>query len=324
MIHMAQRILLPSARLMTDDNVNECRRRATLDADLVRSGPSITIDAVAEYFASSKQESWGLDDFPNCAPPFPGCLFQWSSPRQWHGQDVESDHDSQEALTMVAFDLSDDTQRDLLIRHIAQGNVDEWPRFSDGTTATDAMTSGRWLLEFSLWMAFFSPGGRGEAMFLDVYVTVVVASSGKATHVLVRGGGLKRIQDTMKRGEAADAALSSAYVALLAISFMHCKNIIIEDDQGSVPSAKWHRRQGIPIVTHKVLNIAPMREVLRREGGSDEVGGKRALHICRGHFATYTDERPLFGRVAGTFWVPQHVRGTKEAGEVIKDYAIRD
>jgi hypothetical protein len=49
---------------------------------------------------------------------------------------------------------------------------------------------------------------------------------------------------------------------------------------------------------------------------------RRALHVCRGHFARYTEERPLFGRVAGTFWRPMHLRGSASEGLVLKDDTV--
>ena len=66
-----------------------------------------------------------------------------------------------------------------------------------------------------------------------------------------------------------------------------------------------------------------MREVLRREGGLSPEGNTmaKALHICRGHFRSY-DEKPLFGRVKGTFFIPQHVRGNADVGEHQKEYSI--
>lgn len=73
------------------------------------------------------------------------------------------------------------------------------------------------------------------------------------------------------------------------------------------------------------INIEPMRSVLRREGRSEESGLRRALHICRGHFATYTEDKPRFGRPGehGSFWIPQHVRGSVERGVVVSDYNVK-
>jgi len=70
------------------------------------------------------------------------------------------------------------------------------------------------------------------------------------------------------------------------------------------------------------LEIDPMKEVLRTEGQVATVGLQKALHICRGHFKTY-DEKPLFGRLKGTFWWPQTLRGSANQGVVLKDYAVK-
>lgn len=100
---------------------------------------------------------------------------------------------------------------------------------------------------------------------------------------------------------------------LLTTSFLHCKNVelIAPNNSDNKPST--------PYDGYRTLNIEAMKHVLKTEGESEEKGLKRALHICRGHFATYTDEKPLFGEVSGTFWILQHLKGCKTP----KDYRER-
>lgn len=113
-------------------------------------------------------------------------------------------------------------------------------------------------------------------------------------------------------------------VSLLAISFMHCKNVVRSDaTEQAGPTPKWLRRMKAPRLTYRVLQIGPMRDALRSEGGIETNGLKKALHICRGHFAHYSDEAPLFGKYTGQFWKPSHVRGSLESGAVVKDYAVK-
>ena len=50
---------------------------------------------------------------------------------------------------------------------------------------------------------------------------------------------------------------------------------------------------------------------------------ERALHMCRGHFKTYTEEAPLFGRHTGTFWWQPSIRGNAENGTIMKDYTVK-
>lgn len=107
----------------------------------------------------------------------------------------------------------------------------------------------------------------------------------------------------------------------LTLNFLHCKNVVVErenygpqiirkDNSGRIkPFRKYYH----------VLSIEPMKKVLESHGAK-ETGIRRAFHMCRGHFRTYEETRKLFGKVAGTFWIPNHVRGSKEVGEVDKDY----
>jgi hypothetical protein len=109
--------------------------------------------------------------------------------------------------------------------------------------------------------------------------------------------------------------------AFLTTSLMHCKNVITE--QGHHPAKRFRPvRRKTPSVRYHTVNIEPMRKILATEGRSEETGLKKALHICRGHFRTYTAEKPLFGRVTGTFFVAQHARGSVHEGVVIQDYRV--
>lgn len=122
-----------------------------------------------------------------------------------------------------------------------------------------------------------------------------------------------------------DGYITFFIAAFLAISLMHCKNVSTVEHVPDAPlQKKTVKKHGVPLTRYYTLEIGGMKDVLRREGRISEVGLERALHICRGHFATYTPDRPLFGKHTGTFWVPQHLRGTETAGRVLKDYAVAD
>lgn len=111
---------------------------------------------------------------------------------------------------------------------------------------------------------------------------------------------------------------------LLALSFMHCRNVTRTlNTPAPALNKKYRRSHGVDLVRYHTLEIRPFREILRREGGmATGASMQRALHICRGHFRTYQD-RGLFGKYKGTFWIPMHVRGTAGEGMVVKDYRVR-
>lgn len=114
------------------------------------------------------------------------------------------------------------------------------------------------------------------------------------------------------------------YPALLALSFMHCKNVTVARQSPPKDFARiYYKKHSIQPVKYYTLEIQMMKEVLRSEGNSDSIGIKRALHKCRGHFKYYSEEKPLFGKVSGLYWWNNHMRGSKEVGEIEKRYEIK-
>jgi hypothetical protein len=110
---------------------------------------------------------------------------------------------------------------------------------------------------------------------------------------------------------------------LFAISLMHCRNVslrTVEPPQGV--SRKARRRSRHPLLRYQVLEISPMRRILDTEGAATTKGLGHALHICRGHFKTYTREAPLFGKHVGRYWWPDVARGTPARGAVTSDYRV--
>lgn len=116
-------------------------------------------------------------------------------------------------------------------------------------------------------------------------------------------------------------------VALLAINFMHCRNVAQEQIQPPTPAMlredrRLNRWPKAPRAYH-ILHINPMREIIAqeqaRQGG---VSVQRALHIVRGGFRNYEEGRGLFGKWHGRYWVPQHVRGSADMGIIDKGYKI--
>lgn len=113
------------------------------------------------------------------------------------------------------------------------------------------------------------------------------------------------------------------FPAFMAHSLLACRNV---DTDVHVPpealSKKHRRKHGTPLVTYRTLRIRPMgvRQPTGTTPDTDHLD--LALHIVRGHFKTYTADRPLLGRHVGTYWWSQGLRGAKEHGVVIKDYEV--
>jgi hypothetical protein len=106
------------------------------------------------------------------------------------------------------------------------------------------------------------------------------------------------------------------------LAFLSCTNVRARDIAPAKVAQQMRRLKGRPpLVTHKVLELQP-----RTSAGGGESKGlwTNRVHLCRGHFATYTKEAPLFGKYVGRFWIPPHARGDRSRGVITKEYALGD
>lgn len=118
--------------------------------------------------------------------------------------------------------------------------------------------------------------------------------------------------------------LTVLFPALMAHSLLACRNVQVADHQPPVKlSRRSERKHKVPLVVFKTLQIDPAGGRARPVSGSGyEVLDDRRLHIARGHFKTFTEERPLFGRRVGTYWWAPQLRGNADHGAVVKDYRV--
>jgi hypothetical protein len=108
-----------------------------------------------------------------------------------------------------------------------------------------------------------------------------------------------------------------------ALSLLHCKNVATETKEVATTINERHRRKHPPLVTYRMLKIRPAGGKRFSQLATPGTPGdtETPYHICRGHFKTF-DEKPLLGRVKGTFWWADHARGDRKHGQVIKDYSV--
>lgn len=289
------------------EQITECVSRA----------PVIVADNVCEYlYAGTDQEEWDYQkDFPCCAPPFPRFFVEMKRPTsvlssdlgtvsntimpQFWGWYCEAPPISEvpEIIERVRRpDLLDDADGQWGIK----GSPEEW----------------KWALTCSLLVA-----NQGKVFFFVTAVFIVSDSGQLMNRPAYLGTGLESFPPDVIR-LLTNTSGSMGFPMLLALSFLNCKNVAVIDHEPRALTPREQRAGQRPWVRFKTLDIGPMRQVLRTEGGSDSHGLQRALHICRGHFATYSEERPLFGKYAGRFWIPNHIRGSASAGVVVKDYRV--
>jgi len=117
-----------------------------------------------------------------------------------------------------------------------------------------------------------------------------------------------------------DEAQYATIMALTTIALMNCRNVTVEPVTPAGPLSKKHaKRFGRPLMRYSRI-VLP---ATRNGGGTAGFGGPKALHLVRGHFKTYTDDAPLFGKRTGTWWWGWQARGDESRGTVIPSYDVR-
>jgi hypothetical protein len=253
---------------------------------LLRKAIRINCDNVAEYyFEVSNKEIWKPNDFINVAPPWENMWFEY---RLKH------------TITQIFLGLTKSLSIGVYVDILTDGlNYEYICRFIN-----DVSDKGLVQVPFIL---HFSVDKNGSILtYKDTNKT----------------WGLEAYK-TAPNQDMLDSAVWMIKVPLLSLCFCHCKNItLLENKPPNKLNIKRIKKNKKPLLKYWTLDIGPIKEFLKNDGQIAKTGLKKALHICRGHFVTYTQEAPLFGRVVGTFWKPMHLRGNKKEGVVIKDYKI--
>lgn len=117
----------------------------------------------------------------------------------------------------------------------------------------------------------------------------------------------------------------STSIALMAVSLMNCSNVSTEKAGELVHRAPDKKRKG-KVKKGKVARLSFHTIVLpgMPGGGASTAEHEAALarHRVRGHFKTFTPEKPLFGKLTGTYWWGWQVRGNAKNGIVETDYSL--
>jgi hypothetical protein len=248
------------------------------------------IDNVAEYYFQSKQVEWHMGlDFPMVITPFENTFFEFQMPHMGYFLEGMKFTDSgiRFGALIVRHDMDEGESPKAILECVLFGSKNHDPFFMGGLKlAVD---------KYGSWMPL--PGQDNDKGF-----QYLLYGEDDKSQLILKDG----IDQFMRP-------------IFLAISFLHCKNVTTIEQGAGLNLGK--RKRHVPSVKYHVLNIEPMKKVLKTEGKSDEVGLKQALHICRGHFKDYR-ETGLFGKFHDIYWWDSQVRGRAENGIVLKDYKI--
>lgn len=161
---------------------------------------------------------------------------------------------------------------------------------------------------------------RGRVTLAMVETELRLDGDGQVSEVLTADYG------DLFRPFPTEGLRSQFLVATMAVNLMHCKNVVTEEVKReparNKPREKKDRRRRQRRVDFHTIVLPGMSN----RGGiaSSENRDILALHRARGHFKTYTEAAPLFGKLVGTFWWGWQVRGNKANGITVTDYKLAD
>ena len=285
--------------------MNDANRTGVVMAQTVLTlgCPVIIADNVCDYVLSkfdwpNNLEDRSIGDFPPCPPAFQHCFIEHNYPEPLtHNAGIPL-----QGGTMVYAHCINDADKES--RQILE-------------EARQQLPNAHWLL--AAWVFYTDKGGTARLLSYSEYILDKAGTAAGHRNLMLLNGY-----------EDSDQEPNEIPIFLHALAFMQCKNVARIDataEQG--PSPKWCRRQRVPELKYHALridpNLAAKQRTEERKTEGDRSG--KALHICRGHFAHFTDDgasQGLFGRRQfGTFWIPAHTRGSLEHGRVISTYNVK-
>lgn len=306
-------------------------------AETLGAAVKVRIQNVADYYyQTSPQENWNLrEDFPDIAPPWPLFWMEYHNPSLVNisGTLTHAAAGYAVGILMLARD-----------RDSIEG---------DEARALSYLPTARWAVLAKVFLAYLSPVSTPSCIDLFFWVDrdgrfITVEGSSPAAPVLLsnlRSRGWPFPEGLVEQGKylmpgfvsllpgreptrhdrgLVTVGWAEIQVACLALSFCNCRNVALRSDE--VPAKlrkKAEQRGGVPVDRWHVLEIGVIRKALDTAIAGLACGSLRqALHICRGNWAEYKPDRPLFGKHVGRFWRPMHVRGHAGRGTVDKDYSV--
>jgi len=175
--------------------------------------PVLLIDNVADYYYSSDQEYWDLrDDFPNLAPPYPAFWCESKLATKIHSKQC-GDTD------MSAF--ISNSRIGMLIHGLAR----------DQFKGQDIPDNVKWVL----WCELFIDYHQRDCTATGPHGSMMLAVD--AEGVLVDRPWIQSLSDP-RDNDLIRHYITFLHPAFLAMSFLHCKNVTIIDNQVPKPLAK--------------------------------------------------------------------------------------
>jgi hypothetical protein len=245
---------------------------------------------------------WQPDEFPNIAPVFKDF---------W----IEAYMPSMNLCQGAFFEVHEGDDLQLFIRKLDYNP----PSLKWIYSIRASAKAHGYLLRSACWMAIFV-SSEGRWLKPENVTHVLYESDTQFLHG-------KSMEEFLKRDwYPTDACLEMLPHCFMTLSLMHCKNVSTEKvkpPESRQVRRHWERKHGRALSSYHVLKIRPRGDAHRASDAPRIATGLTREHIARGHFKTFTEEAPLFGKWTGTFWWDMQLRGNPARGTAYKDYEVQ-
>jgi hypothetical protein len=310
-----------------------------LHVEVIRQGTKVVVDNVTEYYFTlpdGKMEA--LDELPSIAPPWNDF---WVESRRMSNMPKDSRSIPLWGISVSSISHGPEGVDGEAFRQLQLLQVTDNPSVRDDFEENCERIEGRvhWFCAMMLWVPVLAePGGRMNGGRPLSSLILPLGEDGRpmkttndSTPIILQGISLPPSHEIdTEEGQQAymeavkETTLGLVQPLLLGVSFMHMKDVVLYDLWRSPKERKAVRRvTGDGPEYFRTVVIDPDMDVEVRSKQGRGIGAARAMHLVRGHFVTYTEERPMGrNKIVGTFWRGAHFRGDRARGLVKKDYEV--
>lgn len=271
----------------------------------MRSSYVLLATNVAETIKEMTKDEFDVyRDLPNIAPSFKNMFIEWSSLNSWGPNHY--------GLLINSTDRNEVPEADCWKREF--GGVDaRWSCNAFLFQFTESKDNALYLGHL-----FWGVGPLGQFtdhhLIVKEYPRIEVGDVVKGMAVSASDawfGTMKQRHPEFNAEDVGLQMLSLARVPLMALCFLHAKNVAVKKSAPpTVHEQRAWRKRDKPFFRYHTITI--------HSGATRAIGGGRtgphgspAVHICRGHFKRFTAEKPLLGKHVGIYWWPMILRGLR-------------
>ncbi len=260
------------------------------------------VQTAADIYWQGEQDDYGYGDFGPLRLPYPSMWMEWEVPDDIVVNGKAQDG-NQLAHTRCAVHLCE--QQLLMTYEDSLHRDGPAPQNRPGTF--DVMT--------------YMQGPDGKVRVWPIAERISANSDGKFLQRMLVNPSLHSAEDAY----IMDKSIGMLNLpALMALGLINCRNVKTQET-GLIKlrHTKKQKRSGQPAWSVKYHTIVlPGEGSVQQGSGNSLTHRTSSIHRVRGHFKTFTAEKPLLGQHVGTYWWGWQVRGKAENGIVVSDYKV--